>query len=560
MVGKGWMIALGMAVLVSAGPVRGAEVGPNLKHQDIGAPTRPGSSTYDAAKGTWTVTGEGNDIWGADTDNFQFAYTELQGDGNITARILSQEGGHDDGWGRNGLMIREDLTTGSRHLDYVLGTPDLTAGNSNSQGVFYSYFRPEANSDQMTWSRTLGNFPQYEGHAANRGAAGLRELPMWVRIQRQGNLITAYISPDGRVWSAQIVPQALKLQSDPGPGTPLPATMFVGLVANGHNPDADTGTLSTIVFDNVSVSNDLLGAWPTNVEATASRSDNRVLVTWSGRPNATAYTIYRQAVGEQQYTKAGTSENVTWFIDAGADGNGLAAGTNYRYVVTATVDGKESAASYPDMVTPGTIPSAIGPFLSHDIGTARAGSTTLDSNGVLTITASGLDFWNAGDGGRFVGTTHDGNITMTAKVLEKPTTANQDGWGRAGLMIRESLDPAAREASVFVNMGGTESDVHSPVHFQWRLHHSNSADESLGSQQGTESITYPHWLRITRNFDRIEGFQSSDGTTFTKVGGDEGGITLPRLPARVHVGFAVSNHRDGDFMTAKFDANSVKFE
>src|SRR6266542_3210343 len=242
--------------------------------------------------------------------------------------------------------------------------------------------------------------------------------------------------------------------------------MLVGMAVCAHDPDASTGDLSTTLFDNVTVTNDLLGAWPSSVEAIASRTDNRVLVTWLGRPNATGYTIYRQAVGEQQYTKAGTSDSATWFIDAGADGNGLTAGTNYRYVVTATVDGKETAASYRALVTPGAIPSAIGPFLSYDIGTSRAGSTTLDSNGMLTITASGLDIWNAGDGFRFVGTTHDGNISMTAKILEKPTTANPDGWARAGLMIRESLDPASREGSVFVNMGGTPDDVHGAVHVQ----------------------------------------------------------------------------------------------
>src|SRR5213078_1713041 len=97
---------------------------------------------------------------------------------------------------------------------------------------------------------------------------------------------------------------------------------------------------------------------------------------------------------------------------------------------------------------------------------------------------------------------------------------------------------------------------------QWRKHFSKTADDSLGSAQGTsvEDTKFPQWLRITRNRDTIEGFQSNDGTTFTKVGGDDGTITLDRLAARVYVGFADTNHRDGDFLTAKFDANSVSFQ
>lgn len=553
MVGKGWMVALGTAALISVGPVWGAGLPTNWQNMDVGFPTRPGSTTFDEAKGEWTVTGEGNDIWGNDTDNFQFAYTQLQGDGNITARILSQTGGHDtDSWARNGLMIRETTDPDSRHLDFVLGneTPPGRP-NADSMGHFYSYRRP-ATGEATVWNQTLGNFPQHEGQVANRGAAGLREFPVWVRLQRQGNLITAYISPDGRVWSSQIVPQALGDE-------PLPENMLVGLAVCGHNPDESSGPLSTMVCDNVTVTNEVLAAGPSNVEAFPSRSDNRVLVTWTGRPNATGYTIYRRAEGDTEFTKAGTSENVGWFIDAGADGSGLQGGTNYRYVVTATIDGKESAGSYPALVSTGFIPSPIGPFVSHDIGTAFQGSTTLE-NGVLTIRASGHDIWNAGDSFRFVGTEYRGNISMTAKVLEKPTTANPDGWARAGLMIRESLDPAARNAGIFVNMGGTEEDIHSPVHFQYRLHHSNTADESLAAQQGTEEITYPHWLRLTRQGDLIVGFQSADGTNFERVGGEEGGITLPRLPARVYVGFAASNHRENEFMTVKFDANSVRFE
>ena len=37
-------------------------------------------------------------------------------------------------------------------------------------------------------------------------------------------------------------------------------------------------------------------------------------------------------------------------------------------------------------------------------------------------------------------------------------------------------------------------------------------------------------------------------------------MTLDRLNASVYIGFAVTNHRDGDFATAKFDAKSVTFQ
>jgi hypothetical protein len=557
-----WVLALVGACVT---PARSAGLPTNWKNQDIGDVTRPGSTSYDSATGQWTVMGEGSDLWGTTDDHFQYAYTQLKGDGQITAHLLSQKGGHDDGWARNGLLIRDGLSPDDRHLDFVLGSVPAAPAN-NSGGWWYSYCRPDKGAN-CQWNLTLGNFPQSEGQAANRGAVGTRELPEWVRLQRQGNLITAYLSPDGKVWSSQIVPQALG-------STPLPDTMFVGLAVCGHNPDASTGDLSTMVCDNVTVTNDVLAPGPSGVEATPSQTDNEVLVTFTGVASATGYTIYRQAVGDTQYTKAGTTPSLTWFID-----NGAKAGTDYRYVVTATVPQKqggntvnvETAASFPSLVTPGPIPSPIGPFNSYDIGTSFQGSTALDNKGVLTIQASGTDIWNAGDGMRFVGTEVSGNVMMTAKILGKPTSANKDGWVKAGLMIRESLDPAARSAFIAAVTADNPDDAHAVVEFQWRkLYNNNTADDSLASVSGTDNAgtTFPQWLRIVRRglltggnpSTQIEGWQSADGTNFKQVGGDSGAVVLDRLSPQVYIGFAVTNHRDGDFATAMFDANSVTFQ
>jgi hypothetical protein len=329
-----------------------------------------------------------------------------------------------------------------------------------------------------------------------------------------------------------------------------------------------------MVCDNVSVTNDVLAPGPSGVEATPSQTDNEVLVTFTGVANAAGYTIYRQAVGDTQYTKAGTTPSLTWFID-----NAAKAGTDYRYVVTATVPQKqgsttanvETAASFPALVTPGPIPSPIGSFNSYDVGTNFQGSTTLGSDGTLTIQASGTDIWNAGDGMRFVGTEHAGNVMMTAKILAKPTSANTDSWVKAGVMIRESLDPAARTAYVAASTNDDPNNAHASVFFSYRkLYNNNTADDSLASQDGTDAAhtTYPQWLRIVRRglltggnpSSQIEGWQSADGTNFTKVGGDSGGVVIDRLNSQIYIGFAVTNHRDGDFATAKFDANSVTFQ
>ena len=56
------------------------------------------------------------------------------------------------------------------------------------------------------------------------------------------------------------------------------ASLIIGLAVCGHNPDASTGDPSTMVCDKVSVSNDVLAAGPSGVEAIPSHTDNEHLV------------------------------------------------------------------------------------------------------------------------------------------------------------------------------------------------------------------------------------------------------------------------------------------
>jgi hypothetical protein len=558
-----WVIAL---VLACALPAH-AQLKEGYTSKDIGNVETPGSTTYDAATGVWTVTASGSDLWGSE-DGFRFAYTELKGDGHISARILSQEGGSPTGWGRNGIMIRETDKADSRHLIFIFGSkPDTPGGISpwSSNGDIFSLRRFNNGTGDYSFNTTLGDFPQFD-QEARHGAVGIREFPQYLRIQRRGNLITAYISPDGKIWSSQIVPQKLG-------DVPLPETMLVGLAVSGMQQ-----VVATMKADNVTVGNEVLADGPQNVEAIPSRTDNRVIVTWSGIPNAVGYTVYRQEQGTSEYVKAGTTTDLNWFVDGGADGKGLKAGANYRYVVTATVPQKvgndtvnvDTAGSYIARVTPGPIPSPIGPFLSYDIGTAYQGGTSL-ANGVLTITGAGSGVGLAGDGVRFVGAEVRGNVSMTAKINAAPAGANTDGNIRAGLMLRESLAPGSRMAAVFGSSNNNPDDVHAGVQFLSRKLQNDPSEDSVAIQDGSsaDQTRYPLFLRIVRSpvfegdsdiHSRIEGFQSADGKTFTKVGGSDGGVQFTRFPARAYIGFFVTNQREGATASAQFDATSVTFE
>ena len=104
-------------------------------NQDIAktAPKTPGSTTFDSSTNVWTVTGTGGDVWDTADAGFQFAYTTLNGDGGITARLLTQVGGADTDWSKTGTMLRESTVPNS--ADAFLSYPSATGGK-NSRRTF----------------------------------------------------------------------------------------------------------------------------------------------------------------------------------------------------------------------------------------------------------------------------------------------------------------------------------------------------------------------------------------------------------------------------------------
>ena len=175
--------------------------------RDIGAVGGAGATGYGG--GTFTVLSGGNDIWD-EADAFHFTYQPLVGDGEITARIASQE--PTTGWAKAGVMVRESLLPGSRHAMMVV-TPD------NGSALQYRSVTGGASTNNNT-----------------RGAFA----PYWVRLVRQGSNLIGYRSPDGVSWTEQ------------GRVTiAMTANAYVGLaVVPGDNAD-----LANVSITNVAVSN-----------------------------------------------------------------------------------------------------------------------------------------------------------------------------------------------------------------------------------------------------------------------------------------------------------------
>lgn len=178
--------------------------------QDVGAVAATGNTV--SADPTVTVTGSGADIYGA-ADEFRFAYRTVAGDVTVIARVASQT--RASGYSKAGVMIRETLDSGSKHALMALtpdygGELDFRAATGGSTG--YASYNP----------------------AISPGV----DAPYWVKIVRQGNVLTGSVSADGVQWE-----QAGSATVSMG------SVIMVGLAVTSQSD----GAFSTARFENVSV-------------------------------------------------------------------------------------------------------------------------------------------------------------------------------------------------------------------------------------------------------------------------------------------------------------------
>jgi regulation of enolase protein 1 (concanavalin A-like superfamily) len=179
---------------------------------DIGAVGARGYSTADGT--TFTVRGSGADIWNT-ADEFHWAFTHVTGDASIVARVTSVQ--NVNAWTKAGVMIREGLFTsaaGARHASMFV-TPSTVKGTAFQRRVTAG-----------------GSSISTAGPAAT--------APVWVKLSRTGNTITAYTRPDGALQWTQVGSQTYG---------DLPQTLQMGVAVSSHVD----GTLATATFDHVEV-------------------------------------------------------------------------------------------------------------------------------------------------------------------------------------------------------------------------------------------------------------------------------------------------------------------
>jgi outer membrane protein assembly factor BamB len=174
--------------------------------QDIGSPAPAGSEGV--ASGTWTVSAGGTGVGGT-SDSFRLMSQPATGDVQIGARLTAQTGGSGTA-AQAGIMLRQNNDPGSPYYA-VFVTP---------KGLTVQY--------RTTFGRATT--------VANSVARG--SLPVYLQIQRQGDVLQAATSTDGTTYTTV-------------PGTTatvvMPYASLAGLaVSSGTNGNPAQATLDNV--------------------------------------------------------------------------------------------------------------------------------------------------------------------------------------------------------------------------------------------------------------------------------------------------------------------------
>ena len=280
-----------------------------LTNLDVGTATPAGSGSY--SNGVWTVSGSGSEIWTHNADSFHFVYLPVTGDATIIAKVNSVQSTHPTA--KAGVMIRDSLSPTAANRAWVAITPSQTA-------EYYMHGWTEIRGGS-NWEKNSRNVPQ---------------TSYWVKLQRIGNVIGLYVSPDGTSWAGL----------GEGKFGNMGANAYIGLAVCS----LANGTLNTSTFSNVRVTGGVGQAAATVPAAPfavyASPGDDKVPLRWNGSAAATSYNVKRSTSPGGPYT---TVANVT---DTSYVDPNVSNGTTYYYIVTGVSAAGESANSIEDVVTP----------------------------------------------------------------------------------------------------------------------------------------------------------------------------------------------------------------
>jgi hypothetical protein len=357
---------------------------------------------------TYLLTCTGGQI-GNFSDKTSTLTMPWNGDGVFTVRVVSVtgQGGSVSAFGSYGIVMRQSTTAN-----------DLMAASA-----FNTFVAPL----QIIYRSTVGS---NAASAGPFGYTGAYPAPVWLRLVRSGQTMTAFYSLDGSTFVPTAAPQTLAFNS----------STLVGLAAGGQNT-----TLTSILFDNVV----FLGS------PVAAVAGNTVSLTWQSSPGLT-YTVQRATSAEGPFTTIANGLTSPAHTDPD-----VSQGTTYFYKVsTSGSDGGASTSPtvsllFPSAVTAPTnlsLTSAVGQLMLTWTGSPPESTPTYrveratSAGGPFTTIASGLTGTTYTDLGFQNGTTYFYRV-VAENGRGTAVSTSASGAGSSGTFIKANNTTALDVAS-----------------------------------------------------------------------------------------------------------------
>jgi TolB protein len=229
---------------------------------DVGVPSTigAGSTAYDAATNTYTVSGGGENIWAA-ADHFHYVWKKMSGDVLLEATVefvgTHPGTGTPEGHRKACLMIRQTLDADSMYADAATHGDGLTS---------------------LQWRDAKGAVT----HEVQSGVAGPKRL----RIEKRGDYVSMSIAGPGEDLHPAGGAARIELAGD----------FYVGLAVSAHNP----ARIETVAFSNVRV-----GTLPP-VAPRTTLVNTLETISLRSKDRRVAYVV----------TQPGRLEAPNWFPDA----------------------------------------------------------------------------------------------------------------------------------------------------------------------------------------------------------------------------------------------------
>ena len=176
----------------------------------------------ESADGSISMNAIGADIWN-NADECRYVYKQLTGDGSMTVRVDYLDATPST-WAKGGVMVRQSTEAGAINAFVA-----MTGGDGGG-----ATFQQRLEADGSSVSQHT-----YEGNPF--------APPYWVKLERAGSAVSAFISPDGQTWQ-QAGDTATVALTDP---------VLIGLALTSHNASVATSA----AFSQLSTTGAVGGSW-----------------------------------------------------------------------------------------------------------------------------------------------------------------------------------------------------------------------------------------------------------------------------------------------------------